>query len=59
MTESSTETFNQYSELESRNLITPERLVSWATGMSLEEAKAEVELAQSRKPQTVDALLTE
>lgn len=59
MTESSTETFNQYSELESRSLITPERLVSWATGMSLEEAKAEVTEAQARKPQTVDALLTE
>ena len=59
MTESSTETFNQYSELESRNLITSERLVAWTTGMSLEEAKTEVEEAQARRAQTVDVLLTE
>lgn len=57
MMEASTETFNQLSELESRGLILPERLVAWATGMSMEEAKAEVEKAQSRQMQTVDVLL--
>lgn len=59
MIESSTETFNQYSELESRGLITPERLVSWATGMSLEEAKEEVAAAKAMQPDTVDVLLEE
>lgn len=58
MAESSTETFNQYSELESRGLILPERLVSWATGMNLEEAKAEVAAAKALQPETVDVLLT-
>lgn len=59
MTESSTETFNQYSELESRGLLLPERLVAWTTGMSLEEAKTEVEEAQNRQPKTVDVLLAD
>lgn len=59
MMESSTETFNQFSELESRGLILPERLVSWATGMSLEEAKEEVAAAKAQQPQTVDVLLQE
>ena len=59
MTESSTETFNQLSELESRGLLLPERLVAWTTGMSLEEAKTEVAEAQSRQPKTVDVLLQE
>lgn len=59
MTESSTETFNQYSELESRGLIRPERLVSWATGMTMEEAEEEVAAAKSMQPDTVDVLLTE
>lgn len=59
MLESSTETFTQLSELESRGLILPERLVSWTTGMSLEEAKKEVETAQALRPGTVDVLLTE
>lgn len=59
MMESSTETFNQLSELESRKLILPERLVAWTTGMSLEEAKAEVEAAKALEPETVDKLLTE
>ena len=58
MAESSTETFSQYSELESRGLILPERLVSWATGMNLEEAKAEVAAAKALQPETVDVLLT-
>lgn len=59
MTESSTETFNQLSELESRGLILPERLVSWTTGQSLEEAKAEVAAAKAMQPDTVDVLLKE
>ena len=59
MTESSTETFNQLSELESRGLILPERLVSWTTGMSMEEAKAEVDAAKALQPDTVDNLLVE
>ena len=59
MMESSTETFNQLSELESRGLILPERLVAWTTGMSMEDAKAEVESAQALQPKTVDVLLKE
>lgn len=57
MMESSQETFNQLSELESRGLILPERLVSWVTGMNLDEAKAEVEAAKALEPETVDVLL--
>ena len=59
MTEASTETFSQLSELESRGLILPERLVSWTTGLSMEEAKAEVDAAQALRPGTVDVLLTD
>lgn len=59
MLESSTETFTQLSELESRGLILPERLVSWTTGMTMEEAKAEVEAAKALQPSSVDVLLTE
>ncbi len=59
MTEASTETFNQLSELESRGLILPERLVSWTTGMTMEEAKLEVEAAKALRPGTVDVLLAE
>lgn len=59
MMESSTETFSQLSELESRGLILPERLVSWATGTSMEEAKAEVDAAKALQPDTVDNLLAE
>lgn len=59
MTEASTETFTQLSELESRGLILPERLVSWTTGMSIEEAKAEVTAAQALQSAPVDSLLME
>lgn len=59
MMEASTETFNQLSELESRGLILPERLVSWVTGMDLDTAKKEVEAAQAMQPKTVDNLLME
>lgn len=57
MLESSTETFTQLSELESRGLILPERLVSWVTGQTLEEAKQEVTAAKALRPGTVDVLL--
>ena len=57
MTEASTETFSQLSELESRGLILPERLVSWVTGMKLDEAKAEVDAAKALQPGSVDVLL--
>ena len=59
MMESSMETFTQLSELESRGLILSERLVSFVTGMNLEESKAEVAAAQALHPKTVDALLQE
>ena len=59
MVEASTETFNQLSELESRGLILPERLVAWTTGMNIEEAKAEVEAAKALQPSSVDVLLKE
>lgn len=59
MMESSTETFTQLSELESRGVLLPERLVSFVTGMNLEEAKAEVEAAKALHPDTVDNLLVE
>lgn len=59
MMESSTETFNQLSELESRGLILPERLTSWVTGMKLEDAKVEVDAAKALQPDTVDNLLME
>lgn len=59
MAESSTETFNQLSELESRGLILPERLVSWTTGQSLKEAKTEVAAAKALQPEMVDVLLKE
>lgn len=59
MMESSTETFTQLSELESRGLVLPERLVSFVTGMNLEEAKAEVDAAKALQPGTVDSLLME
>ena len=59
MMESSTETFNQLSELESRGLILPERLVSWATGQTMEEAKAEVAAAKALQPDMVDVLVPE
>ena len=59
MTEASTETFNQLSELESRGLILPERLVAWTTGMTMEDAKVEVEAAKALQTSTVDVLLKE
>ncbi len=51
MLESSSETFAQLSELESRGLILPERLTAWVTGDSQEEALKEIEEAQARVQQ--------
>lgn len=59
MMESSTETFTQLSELESRGLLRSERLVSWVTGMTMEEAGEEVAAAKAMQPDIVDVLLTE
>lgn len=46
--ESTQETFQQLSELQQRNLITAERLVAWVTGLTFDEAKAEVETATAQ-----------
>lgn len=59
MMESSTETFVQMSELESRGLILPERLNAWVTGQNEEAAKQEVELAKARQFNAMDNLLTD
>ena len=59
MMESTTDTFSQLSELESRGLILPERLVSWTTGMSMDDARAEVEAAKAQQAKPVDVLLQE
>ena len=59
MMESSTETFVQMSELESRGLILPERLNAWVTGQSEEAAKKEIELAKSQQFSVMDNLLTD
>ena len=59
MMESTTEMFNQLSELESRGLILPERLVAWTTGMSMEDSRAEVEAAKALQPDMVDVLMKE
>ena len=58
MMESSTETFNQLSELESRGLLLPERLNAWVTGQNEESAKKEIELAKAQQSRTIDNLLT-
>lgn len=54
MIESSEETFSQYSELQSRGLITGARLVALATGMSMDEAQVEVEAAQKEQEPVVE-----
>lgn len=48
--ESTSETFGQLSELESRNLITGARLVSWVTGDSIDDAQAEIDEARAQSP---------
>ena len=51
MLESSSETFSQLSELESRGLILSERLTAWVTGQTQEEALKEIKEAQKRTMQ--------
>lgn len=55
--ESSTETFTQLSELESRGLILPERLVSWVTGQPIEEAKEEIDQVKARQEDSAQRAL--
>lgn len=59
--ESTEETFMQLAELESRGLVTSERLNIYVTGNSEEDAAAEVALAKAAKPGTdftdVDSIL--
>ncbi len=57
--ESSAEKFAQLSELESRELIPGEYLVSFATGQSIEDAKKLVEAAREQKAKTAAELLPE
>lgn len=52
LVESSQQTFEQLSQLQSRGLITGERLVQWVLGGTAEDARAEVEAARA---QTHDA----
>lgn len=59
MMESSTETFTQLSELESRGLILSERLNAWVTGQNEEAAKKEIELVKAQQIDTIDNLLTD
>lgn len=49
LVESSSETFDQLSELESRGLISSARLNSWVTGQSMEDAQAEIDAVQEQK----------
>lgn len=48
--ESSQQTFAQMSELQSRGLITGERLTQWVMGGTMEDARAEVEQAKAQQP---------
>lgn len=57
LVESSAETFNQLSELESRGLISGARLNSWATGQSMEEAQAEIDAVKEEQTKATATLL--
>ena len=57
LAESSSETFSQLSELESRGLISGARLNSWVTGQSMENAQAEINAVQEQKAKAAAALL--
>ncbi len=48
--ESTSETFNQLSELESRCLTSGARLVSWVTGDSIEDAQKEIDKVKADSP---------
>ena len=58
--ESSSETFDQLSELESRGLISGARLNSWVTGQTIEEAQAEIDAVSEEKQEsrTVSQMLS-
>lgn len=59
LVESSSETFDQLSELESRGLISGARLNAWVTGQTMEEAQAEIDAAAKEREQSaVDMALT-
>ena len=57
LVESSSETFDQLSELESRGLISGARLNSWVTGQSMEDAQAEIDAVQGQRAKTAAAML--
>ena len=48
--ESSQQTFAQMSELQSRGLITGERLTQWVMGGTMDEARMEVQQAKAQQP---------
>lgn len=50
MLESSQQTFAQMSELQSRGLITGERLTQWVLGGTMDEARMEVQQAKAQQP---------
>ena len=52
LVESSSETFDQLSELESRGLISGARLNSWVTGQTIEEAQAEIDAVSEEKQES-------
>jgi A118 family predicted phage portal protein len=59
--ESSQETFNQLSELESRGLISGARLNSWVTGQTMEEAQSEIDAVgdEIQSKQTVSSIISD
>lgn len=57
LVESSQETFNQLSELESRGLISGARLNSFVTGQTMEDAQAEIDAVQEQQAKQTATLL--
>ena len=57
LVESSSETFEQLSELESRGLISGARLNSWVTGQSMDDAQAEIDAIQEQQTKAAAAML--
>ena len=58
MVESSSETFSQLSELESRGLVSGARLNSFVTGQTMQDAQAEIDAVADTKAKSADAMLT-
>ena len=58
LAESSRETFEQLSELESRGIISSERLNSWVTGQSVADAREEIENVRKEQTRSVSALIS-